>query len=330
MSDLNRQRHIIIRLFFTITAGILIMRALQLQVLDSSYESRATATAIDQQVIYPARGTVYDRKDRILVYNDPTYDLMVTFNQVDPEMDTAVFCELLRISPQYFKEALNKDWRDPRYSKSVPFPFLTKISARDFSRFQERLYQFPGFRPVLRHVRGYPHKNAAHLLGYIREVNREEVDNSKGEYIPGDYIGTSGLELFYEKELKGKKGIRFVLKDNLGREVESFKKGALDQKPISGKDLVTTIDLELQAYGEQLMQNKIGSIVMIDPSTGEVIAMVSTPTYDPNILAIDRDGNIGGVENESGIDRDHHGCRISRNISQVAVIHGNHAGKTAP
>lgn len=289
MSDLNRQRQIIIRLFFTITAGVLIVRALQLQVLDSSYQSRANATAIDEQIIYPARGTIYDRKGRILVYNDPTYDLMVTFNQVDPGMDTAAFCQLLRISPQYFEETMNKDWGDPRYSKSVPFPFLTKISARDFALFQERLYQFPGFRPVLRHARGYPHKNAAHLLGYIREVNREEVDNSNGAYIPGDYIGTSGLELFYEKELKGQKGARFVLKDNLGREVESYKNGELDKDPISGKDLITTIDLELQAYGEQLMQNKIGSIVMIDPATGEVIAMVSTPAYDPNILAIDRD-----------------------------------------
>ncbi|MCB0585215.1 MAG: penicillin-binding protein 2 [Phaeodactylibacter sp.] len=289
MSDLNHQRQIIIRWFFTIAAGVLILKALQLQVLDSSYRTKAEATTIDEQVIYPARGTVYDRNGNILVYNNPTYDLMVTYNQVDQEMDKKTFCELLGITEKYFNETLNKDWRDPRFSKSVPFPFLTKISAKDFARFQERLYQFPGFRPVLRHARGYPHKNAAHLLGYIREVNREEVDNSNGEYMPGDYIGTGGIELYYEKELRGEKGISFILKDNLGREIEAYNGGSLDEPPQSGRDLITTIDLGLQAYGEELMQNKIGSIVAIDPASGEVLAMVSTPTYDPNILAIDRD-----------------------------------------
>lgn len=289
MSDQNRQRQLIIRLFFAVTAGVLILRALQLQVLDPTYQSKADATAIDKQIVYPARGTIYDRHGRILVYNDPAYDLMATYNQIGPKMDTAIFFTLLGIKKEYYDNTLDKDWRDPRYSRSVPFPFLTKISAEDFAPLQERLYQFPGFRPVLRHVRGYPHPNAAHLLGYIREVNREEVDNSKEEYIPGDYIGASGLELYYETELRGKKGVSFVLKDNLGREVEAYKNGSLDIPPISGKDLHTTIDLELQAYGERLMQNKIGSIVAIEPATGEVLAMVSTPAYDPNELAIDRD-----------------------------------------
>ena len=195
MSDLNHQRQYIIRLFFALSAGVLIAKALHLQVLDSSYRSKADATAIDEQVVYPARGTIYDRHGKILVYNNPTYDLMVTYNQVNQDMDKKAFCDLLGITSKYFEENLNKDWGDPRFSKSVPFPFLTKISAKDFARFQERLFQFPGFRPVLRHARGYPHKNAAHLLGYIREVNREEVDNSEGEYKPGDYIGTGGLEL---------------------------------------------------------------------------------------------------------------------------------------
>lgn len=290
MADQNIQRQYIIRLFFAISAGVLIARALQLQVLDSSYRNKADATAIDEQIVYPARGTIYDRNGKILVYNNPTYDLMVTYNQVSPDLDKEALRDLLKIdSAVNIEENLNKNWRDPRFSKSVPFPFLTKISARDFAPFQERLYEFPGFRPVLRHVRGYPHINAAHLLGYIREVNREEVENSEGEYLPGDYIGSGGLELSYEKELRGKKGVSFVLKDNLGREIEAYNGGELDEPPESGRDLITTIDLELQAYGEELMHQKIGSIVAIDPATGEVLAMVSTPTYDPNVLAIDRD-----------------------------------------
>lgn len=261
---------------------------MELQVLDASYRTKADATAIDEQVIYPARGTVYDRDGKILVYNEPTYDLMVTYNQINKSMDTAAFCELLGITKDYFIEALKKDWKDPRYSKSVPFPFLTKISAKGFARFEERLYQFPGFRPVLRHARGYPHTNAAHLLGYIREVNREDIDKDGSPYASGDYIGAGGLELAYEDSLRGNKGVQLVLKDNLGREVEAYQDGKLDKAPISGKDLQTTIDLALQAFGEELMVNKIGSIVAIDPKTGEVLAMVSTPTYDPNLLAIDR------------------------------------------
>ena len=186
MTYLDLHRQYIIRIFFALAAGLLALRALQLQLIDSSYTTKADATAIDEQVVYPARGTVYDRNGDILVYNNPTYDLMATYNQVDQNMDKKAFCELLNITEKYFDEALNKNWKDPRFSRSVPFPFLTKISAKDFARFQERLYQFPGFRPVLRHARGYPHKNAAHLLGYIREVNREEVDNSNGSYVPGD------------------------------------------------------------------------------------------------------------------------------------------------
>ncbi len=261
---------------------------MQIQVLDPSYRSKADATAIDEQVVYPARGTIYDCYGNILVYNEPTYDLMVTYNQINPDMDTAAFCSLLGITREYFLETLNKNWRDPRYSKSVPFPFLTKISAPGFARFEEQLYRFPGFRPVLRHARGYPHKNAAHLLGYIREVNRSDIDKPGSPYASGDYIGAGGLELAYEDSLRGNKGVKLVLKDNLGREVEAYQEGKLDKDPISGKDLQATIDLPLQAFGEELMANKIGSIVAIDPKTGEVLAMVSTPTYDPGLLAIDR------------------------------------------
>ncbi|MDX1666913.1 MAG: penicillin-binding transpeptidase domain-containing protein, partial [Saprospiraceae bacterium] len=222
----------------------------------------------------------------LLVYNDPLYDLMVTYNQLDPDMDTLKFCNLLGISREYFENALDKNWRSGRYSKSVPFVFYSKIPAETFAYVQESLYDFPGFYPQLRNVRGYPHHNAAHVLGYIREVNASELEEQGDFYSSGDYIGATGLEKTYEQALRGKKGVRYVLRDNLGREVGTYKDGSLDSLAESGRDLISTIDLDLQRYGEELMKNKKGSIVAIAPSTGEVLAMISTPTYDPNRLTI--------------------------------------------
>ena len=286
MSDSFSQRQFSIRFLFVILACTLVARTFYIQLIDSTYRAKAEATTIDEQVIYPSRGIIYDRNGKLLVFNDPSYDLMVTYNQIDPDIDTAAFCDLLGIDIPYFKKALDKKWSDPRYSKSVPFPFLTNISAERFAKFEERLYQFPGFRPLLRHTRGYPHSSGAHLLGYTREVSKADIEKYDKKYSPGDYIGKSGIELAYEDTLRGEKGVRLILKDNLGRDVEAYKGGDLDRDPISGKDLFSTIDLDLQRYGEELMQNKIGSIVAIDPKTGEILAMVSTPTYNPNLLAI--------------------------------------------
>jgi penicillin-binding protein 2 len=289
----NRQYHI--RAVVIIAAVLLIGKAFYLQVLDPEYSQKADATAVDEQTIYPARGTIYDRNEKLLVNNVPMYDLMVTVNQMDENMDTLAFCSLLGISREQFEEAVNKNWRDPRFSRSVPFPFMTNIAAEDFAALEERLYEFPGFSERLRHARGYEHPNAPHVLGYIREVDQKDIERGEGAYAPRDYIGKSGLELAYEPLLRGEKGTRVVLRDNLGRQVGSYKEGGMDQPAISGKDIVSTIDIELQEYGEYLMQNKIGSIVAIEPATGEVLAMVSTPTYDPNLLAISRNkGNPYG------------------------------------
>lgn len=260
---------------------------MQLQVLDDTFRSKADATAIDKYTLYPSRGLIYDREGRLLVYNDPMYDLMVTYNQVDLDnMNIAKFCNLLGITREYFDSAIKKDWRDPRYSQSVPFVFLPKISADRFAAFQESLYEFPGFYAQLRHARGYPHDIGAHVLGYIREVNRREVEELNSPYISGDYIGASGLEAAYEDRLRGKKGARFVLKDNLGREVSSYKEGEQDTAAISGTDIITSLDLELQAYGEKLMENKLGAIVAIEPKSGEILSMVSSPSYNPRKLTI--------------------------------------------
>ncbi|MEZ5041417.1 MAG: penicillin-binding protein 2 [Saprospiraceae bacterium] len=293
-TDLKRANYI--RWVFISGAFLLVFKAGQLQLWDSSFRSKADAATIGEYVMYPSRGLIYDRNDSLLVYNDYIYDLMVTYNQVDPKMDTIKFCQLLGITKPEFIKRLNKNWNDVRYSRSVPFVFQDKISIKTFARFQEILYEFPGFFPQVRNVRGYPHSSSPHLLGYIREVNRKELllKEPKGKdsvqvYALGDYIGASGLEQEYEEHLRGKKGLRLVLKDNIGREVGDYNNGKSDIPAVSGSNLHTTIDLQLQKYGEMLMSNKIGSIVAIEPKTGEVLAMISTPTYDPNKLTINKD-----------------------------------------
>lgn len=287
MADVLQSRQYTIQILFILTGIILLFKAFQLQIWDSSYREKANATAIDRVTQYPSRGSIYDRNNRLLVNNNPVYDVMVTYRRINPEMDTAKFCRLAGIDKESFKKRLNKDWRSNRYSKYLPFVFLKNISAATYARFQESMYEFPGFYVRVRNVRGYPYKNAAHVLGYIREVNQREIESSK-VYSLGDYIGASGLELAYEEELRGIKGVKYILKDNLGRDVGPYKDGSLDSVATSGHDLISSLDIELQAYGEQLMQNKIGSIVAIEPSSGEILAMISSPTYDPNLLTINR------------------------------------------
>jgi penicillin-binding protein 2 len=283
-----QERQYYIQAMFVVAAVVLIGRALYLQVIDDTYQRRADAVSTGSRVLYPSRGGIYDRNDKLLVNNEPMYDLLVTFNQLDPEMDTSKFCQLLSIDKAYFLKAINKDWRSPRFSKRVPFVFMTNISPKQYTRFQESLYEFPGFYVQQRIVRSYPFPVAAHVLGNIREVNAKEVKDSADIYKPGDYIGASGLERYNEYYLRGQKGVRRILKNSMGREVDSYQDGALDVEPQSGFNLETTLDIDLQIYAEQLMQNKSGSIVALDPRTGGILTMVSAPSYDPNVLSIGR------------------------------------------
>ncbi len=290
MNRLQMQRHYNILLLFFIAGVILLLKAFQLQILDKSFRVRAEAVAMSKYTIYPARGLIYDRNGKLLINNAPVYDLMVIYNQVRPGMDTAKFCRLLGITKEEFKLRLEKDFKhDKRYSKIKPFVFMSKIPPEVFVRFQESMYEFPGFFAQVRNIRSYPVPHAAHVLGYITEVDEDVIAQSKGEYTMGDYIGASGLEAIYEKELRGKKGARYVLKDNLGRDIGSYQNGQFDTIPQSGLDLVTSLDIDLQAYAEQLMQNKKGAVVAIEPATGEILAFLSAPTYDPNLMVIDKD-----------------------------------------
>ena len=286
---MDKARFTIIQVFIVASLVLLVGKAAQLQLFNESYREKARSTTLERWTLYPSRGLLYDRSGKLLVHNNPVYDLEVVVNQMDPDMDTAYFCKLLDISVEDLRKKLDINWKDPRYSKNLPITIFRNIDPYRFTRLEEHLYEFPGFYSVLRNLRDYPHKSAAHMLGYISEVDQRIVDKSEGEYLPGDYIGVTGLEEKYEDDLRGRKGAAYILKDNLGRKVGSFNKGALDSAAVSGDNITLSIDLELQAYAESLMKNKQGGIVAIEPSTGEILTLVSSPFYDPNLLSIKRD-----------------------------------------
>lgn len=284
--DTLKVRALQIKNLLILAAVILLVKVASIQIFNSTYHEKAEATTLDKKVLYPSRGLIYDRHKRLMVYNNPIYDIKVNYNQVNPAMDTARLCELLEISKPEFIQRIEKDWSSPQFSKSVGYVFLQNVSPRLFTRFQEYLYEFPGFYFELRNVRGYNEPNAAHLLGYISEVDKPTIEKEQGVYSQGDYIGVSGIEQEYEQYLRGEKGVAYVFKDNLGRIVGEVNDGRLDSSAISGKDIILSIDLDLQKYGEQLMLGKKGSIVAIEPSTGEILSMVSAPNFDPALLTI--------------------------------------------
>ncbi len=282
----SRQR--IVMIFFSLAALLLVYRCFELQVLDETYQKQQSFRQVIIQ--YPSRGLIYDRNGKLLVYNYPIYDLMATYNVIKKSgIDTAEFCSLLGITKERFRANLEKNFKgDYRYSKRKPFEFMTKIPADTFAQLEERLYEFRGFEGMRRSVRGYAVHSAAHVLGYISEVSPQQIERSGGFYQRGEYIGVSGLESFYEKQLRGSRGEKNVLRDKWGRVQGSYRGGEFDKEAIAGMDLTTSIDLDLQMYAESLMVNKRGALVAIEPSTGEILAMVSAPAYDPNILVIDQ------------------------------------------
>ena len=282
-------RYRLIQFIFIVGAAMLTLKAAQLQIFDDSYKSRVTQAVLRKIEQLPARGLIYDRHKKVLVYNEPVYELEAVYNELSPEMDTTLFCELLEITPEDFTRNIEKDWKSPRYSKSLPFLFLSRIDQTIYARFEEHLYKFPGFYPKVRSVRQAPHEHAAHVLGYISEVNQSTIDDSAGIYSPGDFIGNNGLEGNYEYQLRGIKGVKYVLRDKLGKSIEQYNEGLLDSSATAGFDIVSTIDFDLQAYGEKLMANKRGAIVAIEPATGEILAMISAPAYAPNELSIKAD-----------------------------------------
>jgi penicillin-binding protein 2 len=285
-----------IQLTIVFTALVLIFQTGWLQLIDPTYGQRADRTTLVRRTLYPSRGLIMDRTGHLLVHNVPVYDLKVIYNQVPKDIDIDFFCELLEIDTASFYTRLEKNWKSQRYSKSVPFIFMDHIPAKKFQYIQEYLHLFPGFYGELRNARGYFESHSAHTLGYMSEVDQKRIDESDGIYALGDFCGSTGVENFYEPILRGSKGAAYILKDNLGREIESLDQGRHDSLAVSGDNLILSLDHLLQAYGQQLLQNKRGSIVAIEPSTGEILAMISSPGYDPNELSISR--QRGAIFNE--------------------------------
>jgi penicillin-binding protein 2 len=284
-----------------LAALILVGKVATIQLIDRSYSQRADARTLYNKPLYPSRGLILDRKNRVLAYNNPVYSIEVTENQLKSDLDVSRFCNLLAIDTTNYQQAMQRLRNDRHHSPGLPATFLQNLPPAQFAPLQENLHEFTGVSYVLRNVRGYPNPVAPHVLGYISEVDQQAIDAANNLYVRGDYIGTTGLERTYEKWLKGQKGVSYVLKDNIGREVGRMSGGSLDSAAISGNDIVTTLDLDLQAYGELLMQNKKGSIVCIEPETGEVLAMVSSPSYNPNLLTIHqgRSAAYSGLQQDS-------------------------------
>ncbi|MBU1014430.1 MAG: penicillin-binding protein 2 [Bacteroidetes bacterium] len=279
MTKSYAHRKTVIITIVVIIGVIYIARLFFLQVIDDRYKLSAENNVLRKITIYPARGLIKDRNGELLVYNEASYDLFVTPNLVI-DIDTAELCKLLKIDNNTFLELL---YKAKSYSKVKPSIFLEQISKEDFGYLEERLYKFPGFFVQSRTLRKYPRPIAAHILGYIGEVTQNEVSNNP-YYNSGDYIGKNGIEKFYETELRGEKGIKYRLVDVFNREKGAYLEGRYDTMSNTGKNLQISIDAELQAYGELLMNGKKGSIVAIEPSTGEILSMVSSPAYDPNLL----------------------------------------------
>ncbi|NQX85013.1 MAG: penicillin-binding protein 2 [Flavobacteriaceae bacterium] len=265
---------------FVILVGIIFLaRLFYLQVYSNTANSIYNDNAIRKVFHYPKRGYVYDRNGILLVANQPSYDVMVIPREVEP-LDTLEFCSLLKINKTQFLKYYK---RAKHYSTRLSSPFLRHLSKEDYAYLSEKMRKFKGFYIQKRSLRDYQTTIGANVLGYIAEANQKEI-KANDYYKMGDLIGKQGIEKSYEKQLRGIKGVKFIQKDRLNRDIGSYKDGTLDITPIAGKDITITIDSKLQAYGEYLMQNKIGGIVALEPSSGEILSLVSAPSYNPNLM----------------------------------------------
>ena len=278
MDSYSKRKNIVIIIFLTV-GFIFLIRLFFLQVIDTTYKRSATKNVLREVIEFPSRGLIYDREGELLVYNQAVYDLMATPRELEA-FDTTTLCGIADVS----KDALIAELKKARqYSSYKPSVVVKQISPERYALLKEKLYKFPGFYLQTRTLRSYPFNCAAHVLGYIGEVSPANIEKDT-YYRSGDYIGISGIEKAYENELRGRKGVSLYLVDVHNRIKGSYENGREDTSAVKGHDLVTTIDRNLQQYGEKLMQNKAGSIVAIEPSTGEILALISTPAYSPEDL----------------------------------------------
>jgi penicillin-binding protein 2 len=262
-----------------VTASLLLLRLFYLQVIDDSLKLKSDNNAINIKYDYPERGYIYDRQGKLLVANQPSYDIMVTPREMK-NIDTTEFCQLLNITKEDFIKKIQKA---KVYSPILRSVFLPQLNKMEYAAFQEKIRKFPGFQIQKRSLRDYQVTCGANVFGFITQVN-DNIIKKNPYYISGDLIGRQGVEESYENILRGIKGVKYVQKDKYNRDIGSYKNGKFDTIAVQGKDITLSIDLELQKYGEELMVNKRGGIVAIEPKTGEILALVTAPSYDPSIL----------------------------------------------
>lgn len=282
--QLSRRRHVIGGAVLLV-AFLYILRLFALQILDDDYKKNADSNAFLRKVQYPSRGVIYDRTGKLLVYNQPAYDITVVMKEVG-QLDTADMARTLNLPMDYLRRRF-RDIRDrrlnPGYSPYTNQVLLTQLSAEECGSFQEKLFKFPGFYIQRRTIRQYNYAAGAHILGDIGEVSKADIERDD-YYQRGDFIGNLGVERSYEQYLRGEKGVEILLRDARGRIQGNYMDGKFDKDAVPGKNLTLSLDIETQMLGERLLEGKIGSIVAIEPSTGEVLCMVSSPTYDPRIM----------------------------------------------
>lgn len=278
---MNDQRPVVIIVFTLIVGVVLLTKLFIIQVIDDSFIKKAERNAIQRIVDHPYRGLVYDRNGELLVYNNPIFELMIVPKEFQVQ-DTTRFLKLFGIT----KEHLIESYQAARkYSWVKPSTFIKQISTTDFAKIQDYLIDYPGLFIMTRSVRSYPNPIASHALGYIGEISGRQLErDTTGYYVQGDYVGLSGMERYYEHELRGKKGVKYKMVNVRGIDKGPFKEGEYDTASVAGKNINSSIDLELQKYGEFLMQGKTGSVVAIEPETGEILSIISAPFYDPNTL----------------------------------------------
>ncbi len=273
------KRSFLLLFLITIVGLVYIFRLFQLQVIHGKKSNPTLSSTVKVEYDYPERGYVYDRNNKLLVANQLSYDVMVIPKDVKP-IDTLQFCSLLKISKENFKHRFKKA---EKYARWLPSVFLKQLAKEDFAFLQEKLQKFKGFYIQKRIIRNYPLKSAANVLGFISEVN-EYIAKTSDYYEQGELIGKLGVEKQYEKVLRGIKGKKYFKRNNLNKITGTYKNGQYDTLAVAGKDLTLTIDSELQQYGELLMKGKRGGIVALEPKTGEILALITAPSYDPNLL----------------------------------------------
>ncbi len=281
---MNEGRKEIFQIIFVLVGLIFLVKLFFIQVVDDRYADLADSNAILRQVDYPVRGLIRDRNGKLIVYNTPEFKLEVLLKDVK-KFDSAKFCKVFEISREELRKKFKEMKARKEYRPYKPTLFLNQLSTTDFAKIQDYLDEFPGFYVQARTTRAYTTPALANALGYVSEISKGRLESdATGIYKQGDYIGQSGIEAYYEEQLSGKRGVSFKLRNVKGIVKGSFKNGAYDTLSVPGQDLVTGIDLDLQQYGEFLMKGKSGSIAAIEPSTGEILALVSGPSYDPTLL----------------------------------------------